>query len=122
MIQANELRIGNNLYDAIGNVGSVVISGNSFVLSTEDRGYVSLQECAPIPITPELVNSIKQFKSRLDIYVGPGELRYKDGMFYFGFTDNEYGFDFNEAKAIPYLHQLQNLYFALTQTELQIEL
>ena len=112
MIQANELRIGNYVYDVGGQPSKVV-------RLTEEK----IPLASPIPLTPEILEkagfnlqpqriSMWQ-RGRVKIWMGNNAIAYlkhedKDESYYIG-----------ECKS---LHQLQNLYFALTGEELPIEL
>lgn len=115
MINSQELRIGNWVNAPHGNVQikELTEGGAKF---TDDCGgnYPSLE---PIPLTPELLEAAAipkfllqiQTESRLQLWAG------KEGVRWYDFEWNEFG-----ETNIKYLHQLQNLYFALTGTELSI--
>lgn len=121
MIQSNELRIGNILQDTLtkeylkvneihedGGVGFFVINRDKFPLPEGWRD-------SPVPITPEILENLG-FK--------------RDGSYYnhrnisLPVCPTIHGTEImlvpNEKYAfrIKYLHQLQNLYFALTGEEL----
>ncbi len=110
MIQANELRIGNWVKDA------EYLSDNYMVV----RMVSSDLDARPIPLTPKILEKAgfryKNFThnlNKLSICL-PGN-SYKDGRTYFN--------SWCIIEGIPNsLHQLQNLYFALTGTELEIKL
>jgi hypothetical protein len=129
MIQANELRIGNLVLfkgevDVIIEIGQ---AGNGFC---ENNGYFNFDTgtIAPIPLTPEWLErcgfeylsfdfGIANFFKLNDrfelIVVREGvKCEYERGSYYYE----------DEHCSIKYLHQLQNLYFALTGEELKIEL
>lgn len=105
MIQSNELRIGNYVSTEIHGIGFVeAISGND-ILYSRNYDSIPLQQFNSITLTREIV-------SKLDLF--PVVLDKQDGV---------YWMDFNwDTIEIKYLHQLQNLYFALTGKELEINL
>ena len=129
-MQANELRIGNKLlvYDNIDTIGEV--SYNSIICgytgySNLDKGYVE-----PIPLTEEILLKCKGVKSS---YTSNPELIGASKKYNLGsiiiFQQNEDESVFytciNEDRdnlIVDTLHQLQNLYFALTGQELEINL
>jgi hypothetical protein len=84
-----------------------------------------------IPLTPEwfiklgFTKGNKCYKTaysievlKTDFYLRPS---YKGG-FYWGFniSDNKLDCELNDVKPIKYVHELQNLYFALTGEDLRI--
>ena len=105
MIKANELRIGNKLQDSNGHYYEV------------DHGLIS-QICVVsgddfygIPLTPEILEKAGFVKS--------------DGEFGWWLSKkviSGFYYDNTFITRIKSLHQLQNLYFALTGEELPIEL
>lgn len=127
MIQANELRIGN-IVMAMGNdspdLTQTVITLEHFGWQWEEGGFFELAE--PIPLTPEILKKcgfeLSKGKLSLKFYKNPKKGRivnlYKvsDGYRYL----NTRGV--GPSPHINYLHQLQNLYFALTGYELEIHL
>lgn len=107
-MKANELRIGNYVqYPSLKNPIRVSIIDTSET-NTETRAK-------PIPLTEEWM----------------GDFGFK--LFPWGFVLNAFRIDYNPTPLtfrymsdnrsieIKYIHQLQNLYFALTGEELQIE-
>lgn len=119
-MKAHELRIGNWVYIS-DKCGYLPIKTDCIDLSDWDNDLF-----APVPLTPEIlqkcgfkeVPSIKN-KWELDDFIGP------DLNFYFEngelIPDDCYTGQ-TVMINIKYLHQLQNLYFALTGIELPIEL
>lgn len=130
MINANELRIGNIFWEDYG--GYKIVTG---IKLTDDgkaadvygkalgftvSGSFLSEDINPIPLTPELLVKCgfeKDITSHFGGYLSPknnegGQMR---------ITDNKWFSGVNHA-TVDYLHQLQNLYFALTQTELTINL
>lgn len=126
MLKANELRVGNKImqhwdYDDVGpNSHEVIhtIEPYECMLLFEKDIY------SPIPLTPEILEkcgfenrsaSTDYLFSLGDIHIGGSQKRFLPS--YWGESGLEaYG---NELK---YLHQLQNIYFALTGEELQVNL
>ena len=126
-MEAKELRIGNyvNYFD----------DGEYSIISTLDWGYVHLNDAShidyellkPIPLTEEwLVKFGFYYGDSVDygylwlkckmgeFYVRPSYL----GGFYWGF---DYNNEINGQNNIKHVHQLQNLYFALTNEELKLK-
>lgn len=123
MIQAKELRIGNWVY-------SQMIDG-PFQISNLTTDYDPL--CKPIPLTEEILlkcgfNWSDGNKTHIEINMGEG----RNLTFYFKddkINETQLYDQMNQVyngmyffKPLLYLHQLQNLYFALTNTELEINL
>ena len=116
MIQANDLRIGNYVKGiAMGLTHKIDLH---FFNECYDDDTM-LDWYMPIKLSPEVLentgfkwydNDWYEIKSKINISI---ELH--SGYIYFG--KGEYLFKAN----IIYLHQLQNLYFALTKEELKIE-
>ena len=106
MIQANELRIGNWVY-------SQMIDG-PFQISNLTTDYDPL--CKPIPLTEEILLKCG-FSSPINgWYTSPNK------TLEFGFNGEGKLILMDWFLEITSLHQLQNLYFALTNTELEINL
>jgi hypothetical protein len=133
MIKANELRIGNyiqvggNTIDTCqtykpNKVTAYVI--NAIVEENEERGddYI-LSVWQPIKLTEDILIKCG-FSKWLDLdeeeyWRNEIELR----EFYFGDNDSNNGFYYDaESVHVKYLHELQNLFFALTGEELQVNL
>jgi hypothetical protein len=120
-MKANELRIGNwvnyRIYDKLDNPQEYfdLSQVDAIDLQTLDDHYYQ-----PIPITEEW---LVKFGFGLD---GEGWywLRKKDHITPHGYSFNYYGnfleIDELRISKIEFVHQLQNLYFALTGEELQI--
>ncbi len=116
MIKANELRLGNWFLSKV-KVPVQVEKGTIAYMCM--RSYeISKIKYEPIPLTPEILEKCG-FVIETIYYEYP----------YFDFDiKSEYGkwqlYYNGDAIGIPfeYLHQLQNLYFALTSEELEIKL
>jgi hypothetical protein len=122
-MKANELRIGN-LYDNNGNYFVVTPSTIESVFENE-RVW-----CKPIPLTEEMLFNCG-FSKNVGHYIVFG--RYKDKtlevaynndtnetqyyVYVRGLLDNEF---VQLRHDLKYLHELQNLYFAITGNELSV--
>jgi hypothetical protein len=127
MIKANDLRIGNyiiNPFGAIITIDEIHKSGVKFKTTIYD-----LTHCKPIPLTEEILLKCENYNKKYGFslnettYLFFNESR---GYFYPYLTqDAEFSNLENKCvylERIKYLHELQNLYFALTNQELNIEL
>lgn len=111
-MEASQLRIGNYVYRQ----SSKLIVDKSSVYQIENVNIQSALKYAPIPLTEEWVLKLG-FKNKTIYIKGICLYLVNEGMSG-GFQDNEYGI--NEYVDIKYVHQLQNLYFALTGEELTV--
>ena len=133
-MEANELRIGNFLYGKeIERVKAIGIEG--YVWFDEERN-LSVELCQPIPLTEEwlLKFGFKAYNKEtiyaLERYID----KYNNTCFRFWFQSDKLIFDYIQNEVHPtesffddkniirldiqHVHQLQNLYFALTGVEL----
>ena len=125
MIKPQELRIGNYVFDIDGDVlqvGEILDIGVKFKGTSLSSRYEKIN---PIPLTEEILLKFGFEKREHKSFFKGKEL------IYFTFTSNKYGFliwntiqnqwwvlgKISISQPI-YVHQLQNLYFALTNTEL----
>jgi hypothetical protein len=114
MIPVNELRVGNIVTLTGNEVASpldIMIDEVNFPI-TRKRG-----EYNPIPISPEWVKRINldNYEFRDDFYISVdhyGECEV---------TLEEYGEGAKRLPHIKYVHQIQNLFFALTGKELELK-
>lgn len=119
-MRASELRLGNYVYDNLG--GLLKIKG----ISTES----DLRHIKPIPLTEEILLKCGFVKDEEYDEGGLIDFRYELNLLNksISFTSNwntEDCFYVNLTQCgvdVFYLHQLQNLYFALTGEELTINL
>jgi hypothetical protein len=136
MIKANELRVANLVYykDKICPIESIERSGYVEV-GTDIGGWVEccdVEDIEAIPLTVEILEGAGFEKNRDNEFIISMALDfhlsisfYPDGAFPILIKDSEM---YNgEAQMVPlnrldYLHQLQNLYFALTGEELTLDL
>ena len=123
MIQPNELRLGNLLRDKVSKTELKIIelAEKDIVTYVIDRSKFPLEKgwsLEPIPLTEEILLKcgLKLITERTKNYMLKG-------------ISGEPCFHFNKNNTvscykanIKYLHQLQNLYFALTNQELNITL
>ena len=115
MVLANELRIGNLVYNE--NKQIVSVSASRIVLCDDKR--VKYQ---PIPLTEEWLVKFGFYQSKSAEYEGLcaynipswGRVVIQDGTL----QPDQYYFLDGLTQEIEYVHQLQNLYFALTGEEL----
>jgi hypothetical protein len=119
MIKANELRLGN-LYDNNGNYSVVTPSTIESVFESE-RVW-----CKPIPLTEELLLKCGAKTGCGETFkIGEITIMIRNGKIV-PITNVTHGYTWINGKLIYnktiYLHQLQNLYFALCGEELKINL
>jgi|SRR6185312_7610041 len=124
MIKANELRIGNHIQGGIINSISykIGVKGNS----SGKVFYIHESTLQPIPLTPEILEKCPQFKkwnnaNTYEIGTPAGNIQVTGNEVWIGGIDSctsGMGYVFQ----IDYLHKLQNLYFALTGKELEVNL
>jgi hypothetical protein len=131
MIQANELRIGNWLLTESGTPQQVAYIGETIGFHNNMGGTdkhqknpifsYDIEKIEPILLTPEILEKVG-FEHSYDSVL-PYQDAYENGYFIlnaqFELTDKD---GLIISKQIKYVHQLQNLYFTLTETELKIEL
>lgn len=135
MITANELRIGN-LIDCFGICEVIKIGQKNIKISRETDTGLLLEkvplnslELKPIPITEEILmkcgfdkwNGHKYFDKNVDLDCSIQIALERNIMYLCGNDACTEGHCF-ELQNVKYLHQLQNLYFALTGKELEINL
>lgn len=139
-MKANELRIGNLIRfsedGTIFTIDSIEEKGLS-VQNEKEIAWIDLEEFEPIPITEEWLLEVGfQIKDQLSVhktkiyYISGIDVDYciyfadfrQDFGFYIEYTDSPFDKDLGVlypiAFGIKYVHQLQNLYFALTDEEL----
>lgn len=128
MIQANELRIGNLLeYQSDVFKLDTVQEIHSLTWLRKNVHYIkqlSLDDLKPIPLTPEILERcgfIKCINADDDVLF---KKQYFEIEYMEFFSEEKNGFYYNNNMPhethIRYLHQLQNLYFALTGEELEL--
>ena len=112
-MKANELRIGNLIYGYSGRVCAISSINESFIKIRNDQDTILLCDCKPIPLTEDWL-------VKLGFESNPYQDRYENKVIQVecnklrGYTE----LWIDGMPHIKYVHQLQNLYFALTGEEL----
>jgi hypothetical protein len=128
----NELRIGNMVHHKPewsyrNEFPDVLADGFNFKWSASDwyavgESMLSLDSIEPIPLTPELLDKLGLPKDGSTL----GLKEIKAACFERNFDElllvTVDGVHNTIVREVRYLHQLQNLYFALTGEELKVEL
>lgn len=118
MIQANELRIGDEI-----DRGAVVEIHKDGVKVFNGLHYYE-NEIFPIPLSPEILEKCGFSKTSYEEQ--SWQISQSENGIVFCEDDKngycEVVLDFYSQVRVRYLHQLQNLYYALTGTELNINL
>ena len=124
-MQANELRIGNWVNDMVGTPLKVVaITDDDRIIYSADGGnyLFEIKYAKGIPLTSEILERcgfekgclVKELNNEWMIY-------YNNGMWLqVEKAEHPYICERKDLFHIKYLHQLQNLYYALTGSELEI--
>ena len=135
MIQVSELRVGNWVNMLHGNV-QIEKFVDRGVHATDGNGSI-FKHLDPIQITPEILKKAgfdecaDGNEYRIGLPLGNGTdlvietLEQDSGPYDVLISDttaDEVPKHFSYVKAVRYLHQLQNLYFAIAGTELEIKL
>lgn len=124
-VRANELRIGNLVYFKFDNELTIhnIVGKDIQVMHKCERDYNEESECYyPIPLTEDWlvkfgfnqnygVADSEQYMVYQPIWI------YEHERVYYSESYDDY---FTFIKTIQYVHQLQNLYFAITGEELTI--
>lgn len=129
MIALNELRLNNWVYspEVGSNVQITLLSNDNWLgLSSVTWDQPSCEEIEPITLTEEILLKCG-FEARgyfwFDLYLDERTKLtlgwHPDGRIDFEMSINKIYFDISHIK---HLHQLQNLYFSLTNKELEIKL
>lgn len=133
-ISANELRIGNWVNFAYKYKGEYlsrpcqVISISEGQIIVLDKGVSLASDFQPIPLTPEILGYLGFVDTKARLAGNPDRIiewsngdyeiiRDGDDDYYLVLATDEYG-DAIKTIEIKYAHRLQNVIFALTQTEL----
>lgn len=128
-MNANELRIGNFVYDTKGQVNTIDLEAITYIVKEP------LNQVKPIPITEDWLKrfGFNKFESTkytsynsINIEGDEGEIKQLEIWLSNGFASTFVLCDKNQdgiifSQNIKYVHQLQNLYFALTGYELILQ-
>ena len=125
-MEAKELRIGNLVYDTrtVGDRTGLPPVRNKTKITSIEEGSV-YRYIEPIPLTPEILEKAGFVTSEELSYKTVYNLKgveislIKDKRILFDVDNGDFVFGFTKIK---YIHQLQNLYFALTGEELEVNL
>lgn len=131
MIDPRELRIGNLITDIWAPDGSafevVLLSSKYPIVKYGNNLSANCRNLKPIPLTEELLVKAGFKKETNEYFLIKHE--YSNLLIFYSKIHNRFWYfadverrQYNSTKPIEYLHQLQNLYFALTGTELTIKL
>jgi hypothetical protein len=111
-----ELRIGNYIQHIEDKTMSSIdmFYGSEIYIDEWGCGTTELKECEPIPLTEEwlLKFGFKKYGKTELFKKNSFTLKFWDNKLYW----NDYRWSSNELK---HVHQLQNLYFAITREELE---
>ena len=122
MIEAKELRIGNLVNYIYSELDFSLISGLTYEVPQLDEitcFQPLYDELQPIPITEEwlLRFGFEPF------YINGKLTHYRIGLYFIKFDGEDFYFELGKGMIIEvkHIHQLQNIYFALTQKELELK-
>jgi hypothetical protein len=134
MLKATELRIGNWITDSFGANRKVAELRKGVVIELEHEIIDNYRNCKPISLTPRIleragfVKQVNRPGSSFTQYIAKGMMLLIDNAENpFSNIEAYYERHFTLFECIGYrhdlkLHELQNLYFALTGEELNVEL
>lgn len=114
MIDAKELRIGN-LFITNDNMRTLTPLTSRIIDTGFNHPSYLNEGFEPIPITVEWLLKFG-FEKQTDVC---GFKWYKGNFYILEVAKNSFYCDYCLVFAIDYIHQLQNLYYALTQKELE---
>lgn len=131
-MDAKDLRIGNKIlrngvYETIFSVEWHEVTEQYFAVLDNGCCYEDLENVFPIPLTEEILLKCGAVKEKACIEAKESVIYWSIGSFgFFQDTDSKTCgvnlIDEDSATMWSYLHQLQNLYFSLTNKELEINL
>ncbi len=124
MIRATELRIGNWINDISGNPTQVRGVGTNGIWISKS-GPATETAFKPTPLTEEWMVKFGFLSVQID-HPAPNHLAFElNGLHVKIYHTGEIAIWYNGHALIPhihkYVHQLQNLYFALTGNELELK-
>lgn len=110
MLKANELRIGNFVYDIDKDIHREILEINRSHVFFKGGGCGLFETMTPIPLTKEWLFKFNWVLNPIsNEYHGNNMILYNRNKYV------SYG-----VTKLYYVHQLQNLYFALTGVELEL--
>lgn len=137
MIDAKHLMVGNLFTDDQNEILKIdLIDSIEETVNANGMEDISISDLIPIPLTEDIllkcgfecthknnkhytINDPNGYKDSHKISIFPA----MNEQWHIAFSDNLGGYkDYIPTTKIKYLHQLQNLYFALTQKELTVQL
>jgi len=111
-MKVTELRLGNFVFDEFGNVEQLTIDALRAYLRLSKYNQM---DCKPIPLTEEW---LERFGFEEDDSVGWLKRFDKSDSFFIDLSFMYWG---ENSVKLTHVHQLQNLYFALTGEELELK-
>lgn len=115
MIKANELRLSNLVLHK-GKICSVLEIGEEWSRIDNDQLNTRNSEIEPIPLSEEWLVKFGWSEENKTRFIPPlGFSYFRDGFRLINSEEGTFSVFYNK---IEYVHQLQNLYFALTGEEL----
>lgn len=134
-METNELRRGNlvNTNNEIMTVDTVGVNSVTYIKETNRHGllihpFSEIKEVKPIPLTEEWLIKCgfsvtdENYAGKIYHIVKVGQFLNDDLMLVLWLRGEREGMIFRKSMQIKHLHQLQNLYFALTGEELEINI
>ncbi len=115
-LKIKDLRIGNYVSGMfeIEKIEGIYLS----FVNTDGRNHAPLQQIKPIPITEEWLLKLGfEYNSFSLLYSNRKQSEYDIQIIDDTFVIHKYG---EEIVTLKYIHELQNLFFALTKNELKI--
>lgn len=115
-MKPQDLRIGNLVKDATGEIFPVK--------SLDESMNGTMQLIEGIPLTPELLERFGFVKEFSKSFSSGNEVTfdiYRKGKFTYNSIQNQWWYGIALNAPLQYVHQLQNLYFAITGTELELK-
>ncbi|HMR90255.1 MAG TPA: hypothetical protein PKD51_18965 [Saprospiraceae bacterium] len=120
MIQANELRIGNKLLFTDSPHQGILTVNSAIIKQAEDDIKRFNYFFQPIPITEEwlLKFGFESLRDGWFMFSEKGDIKFDISYIT---ESNIYFYCCGKTRTLKFVHDVQNLYHALTQTELQIK-
>lgn len=124
-MKEQELRIGNYVkVDGDSNIYTICSIHEGGSLKVKIPGYEpessGIRKINPIPLTEQWLIDFGLLKKPNHKCFHIKGMDFHIPIMSGGYYDNEYGLDEENRITLFYVHQLQNLYFALTGEELQL--